>query len=114
MGLPRDILGIHTKTRGHAHALEFYWLCRRIDGRHCGLEDIMKSCFGGVAHMLSGKKFPQNFRALRLVTEELLRAHLEGCESHEEMLGALESISVRSLTTRLWVQNLIKPATSGQ
>jgi len=43
------------------------------------------------------------------VTEELLRAHLEGCESHEEMLGALESISVRSITTRLWVQNLIKP-----
>ncbi|KAI8514535.1 hypothetical protein Bbelb_071260 [Branchiostoma belcheri] len=66
-------------------------------------------CFGGVAHMLSGKKFPQNFRALRIVTEELLRPHLEGCESHYEMLGALESISSRSITTRLWVQNLIKP-----
>lgn len=33
LGLPRDILVIHTKTRGHAHAHEFYWLCRRIDGR---------------------------------------------------------------------------------
>jgi len=36
----------------------------------------MRSSFGGVAQMLSGKKFPQNYRALRLVTEELLRAHL--------------------------------------
>ena len=74
-----------------------------------GLEDIMKSSFGGVAQMLSGKKFPQNFRALQLVTEELLRAHLEGCESHKNMLKELESISLRSITTCLWVQNLIKP-----
>jgi len=66
-----------------------------------GREDIMKSCFGGVVHMLSGKKFPQNFRALRLVTEKLLRAHLEGCESHKNMLKELESISLRSITTHL-------------
>jgi len=74
-----------------------------------GLQDIMKSSFGGVAQMLSGKKFPQNFRALQLVTEELLRAHLEGCESHNNMLKKLESISLRSIKTRLWVQTLIKP-----
>jgi len=73
-----------------------------------GLENIMKSSFGGVAQMLSGKKFPQNFRALRLVTEELLHAHLEGCKSHKNMLKELESISLRSITIRLWVQNLIK------
>jgi hypothetical protein len=58
--------------------------------------------------MLSGTKFPQNFRALRFVAEELLCAHIEGCESLEEMLGALQSNFFRSITTRLWVQNLIK------
>ena len=38
-----------------------------------GLEEVMNSIFAGVPKMLSGKKFPQNMRALRLVTEELLR-----------------------------------------
>ena len=37
-----------------------------------GLEEVMNSTFAGVPNMLSEKKFPQNVRALRLVTEELL------------------------------------------
>ncbi len=32
-----------------------------------GLEDIMNSSFGGVSNMLTGKKYPQNVRALRMV-----------------------------------------------
>ena len=72
------------------------------------LEDIMKSYFECVENMLSGNKFPQNFRALRFMTEELLRVHKEGYRSHDEMQVALESISSRSNTSRLWVQNLIK------
>ena len=38
-----------------------------------GLEEILNSSFGGVPNMLAGKRFPQNFRALRIVVEELLR-----------------------------------------
>ena len=38
-----------------------------------GLEEILGSAFGGVSKMLSGKKNPHNVRALRLLTEELLR-----------------------------------------
>ena len=38
-----------------------------------GLSEILESTFTGVARMLSGKKFPQNVRAMRLVVEELLR-----------------------------------------
>ena len=37
-----------------------------------GLETILQAAFGGVSIMLFGKKFPQNIRALRLLTEELL------------------------------------------
>ena len=59
--------------------------------------------------MLSGKKLPQNFTALLLVTEELFCGHLDRSESHKEMLGTLESLSLQSMTTRLWVENLIKP-----
>ena len=51
-----------------------------------GLEDVMKSTFGGAAHMLCGKKFPQNFRALRLVTEEVHRSSVAQAESHEDLM----------------------------
>ena len=61
----------------------------------------MKSCFG---NMLSGKKFPQDSRALRFMTEELLCVHIEGCKSHDEMQIALEIIS-----SRLGIKNLTKP-----
>ena len=38
-----------------------------------GLEEILKFSFAGVPKLLSGKKFPQNIRALRIVTEEVLK-----------------------------------------
>ena len=38
-----------------------------------GLSEILSVAFGGVQKMLSGKKFPQNVRALRMVAEEILK-----------------------------------------
>ena len=38
-----------------------------------GLSEVLESTFAGVAKMLSGTKFPQKVRAMRLVVEELLR-----------------------------------------
>ena len=38
-----------------------------------GLAHILESVFGGVEKMLTGKKFPMNMRAMRMVAEELLR-----------------------------------------
>ncbi|KAH3850518.1 hypothetical protein DPMN_092930 [Dreissena polymorpha] len=38
-----------------------------------GLEELLESKFAGVSKLLNGKKYPQNVRALRIVTEELLR-----------------------------------------
>jgi len=74
-----------------------------------GLEEIMKTSFGGVPKMLSGKKFPQNVRALRLVVEEVLRGIVGQLESHTELQEHLEVLSQESRTTRLWVDCLIKP-----
>ena len=34
-----------------------------------GLAEVMSAVFGGVPKMLSGKKFPQNMRALQLIVE---------------------------------------------
>ena len=42
-----------------------------------GLIEIMQAAFAGVQKMLSGKKFPQNVRALRIIAEELLRSSVE-------------------------------------
>ena len=38
-----------------------------------GVAEVLESTFSGVTKMLTGKKFPQNIRALRMLTEELLR-----------------------------------------
>ena len=36
-----------------------------------GLENVLSEVFGGVTKMLSGKKYPQNVRALRMLAEEI-------------------------------------------
>jgi len=59
--------------------------------------------------MLSGKKYPQNIRALRLLTEELLRGTIVHMNSHDSLMKVLDNKSQESRTTKLWVENLIKP-----
>ena len=74
-----------------------------------GVEEVLKSTFGSVQHMLSGKKYPQNTRALRILTEEILRPHIGGVQSFPELMDMLDSRASDSPTTKLWVDNLIKP-----
>ena len=40
--------------------------------------------------MLTGKNFPQNTRALRMVAEELLQPIISRAESHEDLMSTLE------------------------
>ena len=60
--------------------------------------------------MLSGKKFPQNIRALRLLTEELLRDVLSDMKinSAVDLEKELNNLSSASRTCKLWVDCLIK------
>jgi hypothetical protein len=75
-----------------------------------GLEDILKSGFGGVQNMLSGNKFPQNVRALRLVMEELVLSKvLEENDTHDDLIISLEALGEQSKTTKLWLDCLIRP-----
>ena len=75
-----------------------------------GIVEILSVAFGGVLKMLSGKKFPQNVRALWMLVEELLRP-LFGKNSHnmDDLLQELDAISVKSKTSQLWVDCPIKP-----
>ena len=76
-----------------------------------GLEEIMKAGFGGVGKMMKDKNYPQNTRALRIVVEELLRNFDadEKFASYSELMEELETQANQSRTTRLWLDNLIKP-----
>ena len=75
-----------------------------------GLEKILERIFGGVQKTL-GKKFPENVRALRLLTEELLRmffldSPVDNCDS---LMNILEEKATISKTSKFWVNALIKP-----
>ena len=75
------------------------------------LSEIMKSTFAGVPKMLTGKKFPQNIRALRLVVEELLRPLLldPDVQSMAQLKAKLDQYRAMSMTAKQWVDCLIQP-----
>ena len=43
------------------------------------------------------------------MTEEVLRSSMAQAESHEDLMDTLETKTTKSMTTQLWVQNLVKP-----
>ena len=75
-----------------------------------GLSDILSEVFGGVPKMLSGKKFPQNVRALRMMAEEVIRGPFicHHFENTEDLMNALDQIVSESRTVKLWVEILMK------
>lgn len=78
-----------------------------------GLQEVLQAAFGGVPKMLTGKKFPQNVRALRMVTEEILHTILteqrDQIGSHTQLMDILEQKATKSRTAQVWLNNLIKP-----
>ena len=75
------------------------------------LKAILSATFGSLDKMMSRKKYPQNVRALRMLTEEMFRNLLRdnpGITSMEHLLNCLKERSERSKTTRLWSDTLIK------
>ena len=74
-----------------------------------GLEEILKKTFAGVEKMLTGKKYPMNLRALQIFVEQLLRNKVASFSQYSELEMFLETVSGNSLTTKHWVEDLIKP-----
>ena len=57
-----------------------------------GLEELLESTFAGVSKLLNGKKYTQNVRVIRIVTEELLRKvftehNFQACDDLEMYLN---------------------------
>ena len=90
---------------GGMHLLMSYSGCVGTLMADTGIVEILGVAFGGVLKMLTGKKFPQNVRALRMLVEELLGPVLEKnhLESMLDLKKTLDEISSESRTAKLWV-----------
>ena len=75
------------------------------------LAQILGSVFGGSEKMLTGKKFPMNMRAMRMVAEELLRDIVgKGqLKDHNDFMTVLDDLAAKSRTAKMWVDAFIKP-----
>ena len=75
-----------------------------------GLYELLESTFAVLQKMMSGKKFTQNVRALRIVSEEVLRPVLSAkmVEDFGELEQLLNDISFRSKTSRLGTDCVIR------
>ena len=69
-----------------------------------GLDDVMKYSFGSVKHYAKWKRSIHRF--LWSVTEELLHSDLTQANTGR---SDEESNAAKSSTTKLWVENLVKP-----
>ena len=78
---------------GGMHFLMSFIGCCGTLMANSGLDDLLKSAFGSVEKMLSGKNFPQNFRALRMIIEELLRDDISKMDNMAQLKSFLEKIS---------------------
>ncbi len=68
-----------------------------------GMKDILASTFGSVDKMLSGKKYPQNFCALRMPAEEIIHNLVleEGITRFDSLISVLDTCATQSRTTKL-------------
>ena len=75
-----------------------------------GMTEILSEAFAGVLKMLTGRKYPDNVRALRMLVEEIIRPLFPtqnlGCMA--DLLQALDDAASHSRTATLWVNCLIK------
>ena len=76
-----------------------------------GLAQILESVFGGVEKVLTGKKFPINMRAMRMVAEELLKDVVgkSQLKDHHDFMNVLKNLRSKSRTAKKWVDVFIQP-----
>jgi hypothetical protein len=96
---------------GGMHLLMSYVGCIGSLMADSGIVEVLGVAFGGVLKMLSGKKFPENVRALRMLVEEILRSVFDRYQlkSMNDLQGVLDDASLQSRTAKLWTNCLIKP-----
>ena len=109
--LDQDVFSNFVLRLGGMHGLMSFVRAIGTPIAGSGLEEILKSTFAGVPKMLTGKKFPQNVRALRIVLGEILRPVFAAQDilTIDELDKYLQSKATLSKTTKMWVECFIKP-----
>ena len=65
------------------------------------LVDILSCAFDGVDHMMTGKKYPQNFRSLRLLVEAVIEKTVQETNDDDDLMSCLECHARSSRTAKL-------------
>ena len=65
------------------------------------LVDILSCAFGGVDHMMTGKKYPHNFRSLRLLVEAVIEKTVQETNDDDDLMSCLECHARSSRTAKL-------------
>ena len=96
---------------GDMHLLVSYVGCISSLMAGSGIVEVLSEAFGGVLKMLTGKKYPDNVRALRMLVEELIRTFFQtqNMLCMDDPQHALNDTASHSRTAKLWVNCVIKP-----
>ena len=72
-----------------------------------GVKEVLAGIFGSIDKMLDGMKYPQTFRALRMLVEKLFRDVVQEPEviSFTRPIEVLEVRASSSRTTKVWTDN---------
>ena len=87
---------------------ELHWLRKITDGRKWSGR-YPAVCFCGVDHMLTGKNFTYNFRALRLLVEAVIQNTVQEANYDDDLISRLQYHATSSTTANVWAVGLIKP-----
>ncbi|KAG1664960.1 Dual specificity protein phosphatase 16 [Nymphon striatum] len=86
---PAELSNVYLRLGG-MHLLMSYCGCIGTLMADTGIVDVLSAAFGGVLKMLTGKKYPQNVRALGMLVEELLRPIFDNNEL--ETMSGLQQV----------------------
>lgn len=107
----QDIFSHFYLRLGGMHLLMSYVGCIGTLMADNGMVEVLSSAFGGVLKMFTGKKFPENVRALRMLVEELLKPIFDNhnLECMADLTELLDATAARNRTAKLWINCLIYP-----
>ena len=72
-----------------------------------GVKEVLARTFGSIDKMLDGMKYPQHFRAIRMLVGKLFRDVVQEPEviSFTRLIEVLEVRASCSRTTKVWTDN---------
>ncbi len=107
-----DIFDSHLSPEENAIVItpfnELCWVYWQADGQHRTCRNIVVCMWIG-EKMLTGKYFPQNVRALRLLLEEVIGETIRSVTDVNDLTKKLNGMAKKSNTAKLWIDAFVNP-----